>query len=359
MAAMNHETSDRAPFDLAGTVLSGMLDEFIEKMIKYCDIKCDSHDEAVEQIMQRYDIDFRHVGNVLTFESGLGDYSKMKQGHYVNCWGISYTYSGVYWEISKSPLKDATFEEVKEYPWPDASQIDKKNIDIIAEKAKSLYQDTDFVVVAGHPVYGYFELGCWLFGFDDFLYRLMIEPETVNWFFERFHKYVLDVNEIYYGKLGKYVHLTTSGDDFGTQNGPFMSPELFRKSIAPWYKKRIASVKSMCDAKYFHHSCGSVYRLLDDIIDMGVDILNPIQPGSAEMEPERLKGEYGDKIVFWGGIDEQNLLTQGTPEQVTREVRRVYEVLSKDGGYVMSPSHNVQPDVPPENIEAMYKAISF
>ncbi|HRR36403.1 MAG TPA: uroporphyrinogen decarboxylase family protein, partial [Clostridia bacterium] len=106
----------------------------------------------------------------------------------------------------------------------------------------------------------------------------------------------------------------------------------------------------------FHHSCGSVYRLLPAIIDMGVDILNPIQPGTADMEPEKLKGEFGDKLVFWGGIDEQNLLSKATVEEVKKEVRRVSDILSENGGYILASSHNVQPDVPVENIDAMLTA---
>ncbi|HXK73201.1 MAG TPA: uroporphyrinogen decarboxylase family protein, partial [Clostridia bacterium] len=165
-----------------------------------------------------------------------------------------------------------------------------------------------------------------------------------------------DINELYYGSLGKYIHLTTSGDDFGMQNGPFLSPDMFKEMIAPWYKKRISQVKSICNTLFFHHSCGSVYKLMDTIIDMGVDILNPIQPGTKDMEPEKLKAEYGDKIVFWGGIDEQNLLSKATKEQVKEEVRRVSDILSKNGGYVLAASHNIQPDVPVENVDAMLKA---
>jgi uroporphyrinogen decarboxylase len=350
---VKHIKTDRPPLDLNGTPLTSYHEEFLKAFIKYHNMDALDVADAEEKIMRHYDIDFRRVGYIFKPPTVLTDNSKMSQGEFTNCWGIKWQLFGLYWEIVHNPLKDATFEEIKAFPWPDAKDIDRNLIREETEKAKRLYYDTDYVVVAGHPVYGYFELGCWMFGFDDFLYRIAAEPETAEWFFENYHRYVTDVNELYYGSLGKYIHVTTSGDDFGMQNGPFISPDMFEEMVAPWYKKRIGQVKSMCNALFFHHSCGSVYKLLPHIIDMGVDILNPIQPGTADMEPEKLKGEFGDKLVFWGGIDEQNLLSKATVEEVKKEVRRVSDILSENGGYILASSHNVQPDVPVENIDAM------
>lgn len=352
---INHIQTDRPPLDLNGTALTSYHEEFLKNFIKYHAMDALDISDAEEKIMQYYDIDFRRAGALFKPTTKLTDNSKRAKGVYTNCWGIKWQLFGMYWEIVNNPLKDATFEEIKAFPWPDAKDIDMELLKEQTEKAKRLYYDTDYVVVAEHPVYGYFELGCWMFGFDDFLYRVAAEPETAQWFFSNYHKYVTDINELYYGSLGKYIHLTTSGDDFGMQNGPFLSPDMFKEMIAPWYKKRISQVKSICNTLFFHHSCGSVYKLMDTIIDMGVDILNPIQPGTKDMEPEKLKAEYGDKIVFWGGIDEQNLLSKATKEQVKEEVRRVSDILSKNGGYVLAASHNIQPDVPVENVDAMLK----
>ena len=355
-AVISHREPDRVPFDLNGTCLTTCHPDFLKKLIDYCNIKAADQDDAMEQLLLRYDIDFRRVGVLLEPEAPLSDYRHMNDGWYVDCWGIKRRWTGVYWDIVESPLKNATLEEIQKFPWPDISKIDLCSLDKHAEKARRLFEDTDYVVVAEHPVYGYFEIGCWMFGFDDFLYRLLGEPETAEWFFERYHRYVTDACELYYSKLGQYIHVTTSGDDFGMQSGPFMSPELFRESIAPWYKKRITLTKSLCNIHYFHHSCGSVFRLVNDMLNIGIDILNPIQPGAFEMEPERLKDAFGGRVVFWGGIDEQNLLSNGTKEQVRDEVRRIADVLGKNGGYVMAASHNIQPDVPPENVDAMFRA---
>lgn len=354
---VNFIQPDRPPLDLNGTSLTSFHEEFMKKFITYHGMDAIDFDDAVEKIMQHYDIDFRRVGALFKPETIITDNSKRSQGEYTTCWGITWTKYGYYWEITHNPLKNASFEEIKAFPWPDASDIDMDLLKRQTEKAKRLYYDTDYVVVAEHPVYGYFELGCWMFGFDDFLYRIAGEPEVAEWFFANYHKYVTDLNELYYGSLGRYIHLTTSGDDFGMQNGPFISPDMFKEMIAPWYSKRISQIKAICGTRFFHHSCGSVYRLMDTIIDMGVDILNPIQPGTKDMEPEKLKAEYGDRLVFWGGIDEQKLLGQATPKQVKEEVRRVTSILNHNGGYVLAASHNIQPDIPVENVDAMLTAL--
>lgn len=353
---INHQNVDRAPMDLYGTTLTSCLGEVTQKLLKYYSLNADTEEEAQMKIQKVLDIDFRRVGTLFEPQSDYLDYSRLADGEYTDSWGIIRRYQGMYWDIVHSPFKDKDLKELQQYRWPSAIGIDKKQIEDITDKAKRLFFDSDYVVVAEHPVYGFLELGCWIFGFDDFLYRLLAEPETVEWFFKNYYSYVRDVAEIYYGAIGEYIHVTTSGDDFGMQNGLMISPDTFRETIKPWYAKRISLTKQMTDAKYFHHTCGSVYRLLDEIIDMGVDILNPIQPGAFEMEPERLKSNYGEKLVFWGGIDEQGLLSTGTPQQVTAEVRKVHEIMNQKGGWVMSASHNIQPDVPTENIIAMFNA---
>jgi uroporphyrinogen decarboxylase len=353
---LKHQKPDRVPMDFAGTTLTQYHNQFLKKFMAYHDLSADTEEDALEKIMDNYDIDFRKVGTLFRPITKLTDFSRKAQGFYTDCWGIKRMDTGMYWDIYEYPLKNATFDEIKNFPWPSAKDIDMDDLKKETEKAKRLYYDSDHVIVCNHPVYGYFEMACWMFSFDDFLYRMAAEPEVAYWFFENFHKYVTDVNEIYYASIGRYVHMTTSGDDFGMQAGPFMSPDMFKECIAPWYKKRIEQVKSICNIPYFHHSCGSVFKLLDTIIDMGVDILNPIQPGTQDMEPEKLKNAFGDRITFWGGIDEQHLLAKGTPEEIKKEVRRIVDIMGKNGGYGMAASHNIQPDVPCENVDAMLTA---
>jgi uroporphyrinogen decarboxylase len=177
----------------------------------------------------------------------------------------------------------------------------------------------------------------------------------VHWFFDKFLEYQKAVIKLYYGAIGEYINCTTSGDDFGTQHGTFMSVKMFDAFIGPYMKERIRYTKTFTNAFFQHHTCGSVFDLIPSLIDCGVDILNPIQPHAHNMEPERLKTEFGGQIAFWGGIDTQDLLVNGSPEDVKKETERILSVFGTDsGGYILSPAHCIQDDVPPENVIAIY-----
>ena len=195
-----------------------------------------------------------------------------------------------------------------------------------------------------------------MFGFDDYLYRLLAEPEVVHAFSQRILEYQKRIIDTYYGAIGPYMDSTTSGDDFGTQRAPFMSLSVFNELIVPYFKERVHYTKQFAPQAFFkHHTCGSVYDLLPSIIDCGVDILNPIQPGTYKMEPERLKESFGNRLTFWGGIDTQHLLPNGTPEDVKAEVKRVLSIMDQNGGFLLAPAHTIQDDVPAENLLAVYE----
>jgi uroporphyrinogen decarboxylase len=145
------------------------------------------------------------------------------------------------------------------------------------------------------------------------------------------------------------------GDDLGTQNGPQMSPKTYRQVIKPYHQELFALIKQRSNAKVFLHTCGSVYRLLPDLIDAGVEILNPVQVSAKDMDTRRLKAEFGDKLSFMGAIDTQHVLPFGSVADVRAEVERRIADFGPGGGYIVAPVHNVQADVPPENLVAMYR----
>jgi len=348
--------TDRIPMDFAGTTLTSAEPAAMRKLADYLRITEVEPAKMLEQIQSTLGVDFRRVGALIEPPSRLS--RPMVDGTFTDSWGITRRWTGLYYDIIHHPLKNADLTDLAAFPWPDAHGIPQAWFDRYAADARRLSENTDYVVVGEHPVYGYFEMGCWLCGYDDFLYRLLAEPEFVQDLFRRYHSYVQIVTERYYQAIGPWIQVTTSGDDFGTQSAPLLSPECFREMVVPWYRQRISQTKSLTDADYFHHTCGSVYRLLDDICGMGVDILNPIQPGAAEMEPERLKNGYGSRLIFWGGMDEQFLLTKGTEAEVFDEVRRTAGILSCGSRFVAAPSHNIQVDVPPQNVVAMYQALA-
>jgi uroporphyrinogen decarboxylase len=357
-ATIKHLPVDRVPFDLAGTSLTGMEHaESIDKLRQYLGFT-DKYDgwyqKFDERILKYLDIDIRRVGDILSPESPLS--KQVSETEFTDSWGITRVFTGMYWDIKNPPLRGATLEDLDKYPWPQADRINMKQIEEFKEQARKLYNETDYVVCAEHPVFGVLELGCWMCGFDDFLLKMALEPEFVIKFFDIILEYQKKVIDIYYGALGEYIHFTTSGDDFGTQTGPFISPSMFEELVKPYYKERISYTKKYTKGYYFHHTCGAVYPLIPHLIDAGIDILNPIQPGAKDMEPEKLKKAYGNFITFHGGIDTQHILPEGSVQDVEDEVFKVLKSMGSNGGYILSPAHNIQPDVPPENIVAIYEA---
>ena len=347
------EQVDRAVFDLCGCSQT-LIDyaETREALGAYLGFTGEVEGDFPldERVLRRFDIDTRFVGGM---PSPKTIHNREENGVLYNNYGIGYRMIKGHYEICHNPLKDCSIDEMMAYPLPEADDIDLALIQSWADKARYLYENTDYAIIASHPVLGVFEIGCWLFGFDDYLYRLAAEPEVVHAFSRRILAYQKRVIELYYGALGKYIDCTTSGDDFGMQISSFMSVSMFDEFIKPYFKERIAYTKKFTNAFYQHHTCGSVFDLIPSLIDCGVEILNPIQPGTYMMEPERLKAAYGDKLAFWGGIDTQDLLPNGQPADVEKAVAKLLNVMGKSG-YILAPAHCIQWDVPVENIVAIY-----
>ena len=161
----------------------------------------------------------------------------------------------------------------------------------------------------------------------------------------------------YLDAVGQHIQIIQMGDDLGTQQGPQISPAMYRQFIQPYHRQVYGYVKAHSDLPIFLHTCGSIYRLLPDLIEAGVDILNPVQISAAEMDPRRLKREFGQDVTFWGGgADTQHVLPTATPEEVRRHVRELIEIFAPGGGYVFCQVHNIQANVPPENVVAMFDA---
>jgi uroporphyrinogen decarboxylase len=354
VSTVSHQETDRAVFDLSGCPQTLIDYQETKEALAACLGFTGSPESGFpvdERILKYFDIDTRIVGGMPTPATV---HNRTEGDIKFDSYGIGYRFINGHDEICHNPLKDCTIDEMAAYPLPDASNLDKGLIKEWAEKAKYLHENTDYAVIAEHPVLGVFEIGCWLFSFDDYLYRLAAEPELVHAFSQRILEYQKGVIDVYYGALGPYIDCTTSGDDFGMQTGTFMSVDMFKDMVAPYLKERISYTKKFTDAFYQHHTCGSVYSLIPSLMECGIDVLNPIQPGTYMMEPERLKKDYGDRISFWGGIDTQELLPRGTVEEVEATVSRILKIMEGSGGYILSPAHCIQQDVPVKNIAAIY-----
>lgn len=352
-ATLAHGPVDRPPMDLGATDMTG-IDGGLGSLAPDLDLDGPLGPDLDEAVLQALDIDIRGVGGILT---PAGTQSRwLSPTEFVDAWGIRYAWQGHHHEMVGHPLAGATLDDLERYPWPDAERLDRDDLERLTARARYLYEETPYVVCGRHPVFGVLELGCWMCGFGDFLYRLAAEPEFVARFFDIVWAYQRRVLEIYYGALGPYLHFTTCGDDFGSQKGPLMAPAMFAEQVKPRLAERIAYTRRFTDAAFFHHTCGSVCALIPDLLEAGVEILNPVQPSAQDMEPDRLKPAFGDRLTFYGGIDTQWLLPHGTVEEVEAGVRAVIRILGRDGGYVLSAAHTLQEDVPAANVLAMYRA---
>jgi len=349
-----HQSVDRPPMDMGATDMTE-IEGGPRRLAPLLGLPSAGDGAALDETVLRcLDVDIRGVGGILT-PSGT-QARRLSDTEFIDAWGIRHQWQGYHYEMVGRPLAHATIRDLDQYPWPDPECIDREEVARLCKHARYLYEETPYVVCGRHPYFGVLELGCWMCGYDEFLYRLAGEPEFTHRFFEIVLTYQKRMDAIYYGVLGPYLHFTTSGDDFGAQAGPFLSPRMFRDQIAPYLAERIRHIRTFTDAAFFHHSCGAVRDLIPDLLAAGVQILNPIQPRAAGMEPDRLKREFGGRLTFYGGIDTQELLPQRTAEEVGAETQRLIGVLGADGGYVLSAAHTIQADVPLENVVAMYRA---
>ena len=248
---LEHRDVDRPPMDLAGTDMTD-IDGSPRRLAAALGLPRAGTDADVdERVLQALDIDIRCVGGILAPEGSLA--RRISDTERTDCWGIGYRFNGHHYEAQTRPLAGATIDDLNRYPWPDPARLDPALLDRIEARAKYLYEQTPYVVCARHPYFGVFELGCWTCGFDDFLYRLAGEPEFVRRFFEIILEYQKKVDALYYGRIGRYLHYTTSGDDFGTQRAPIMSQSMFREMIVPFLAARIAHIRQYTDAAFFQH----------------------------------------------------------------------------------------------------------
>jgi len=357
-SAINHKEPDRVPVDLGGTACSMTENAYI-KIKDY--LKLDgkgvkiSLDRVVlkfdEEILNLFNIDFRRVWlkSPESYEFHLN-----KDGTFLDEWGVKKKLIGSYAEIVKNPLKEADLFEIKKFPLP--NPFERSRVKNLEEEVKYLYYDTDFAIVARKVADLPFTVCCYLRSYQQFLIDLVINKKLAHHLMGRVTDVIMGLYEVLLDIVGDYIQIVEFSDDYATQQDLLISPTLYREMIKPYNEKIIKAVKRKTKAKLFLHSCGSVYKLIPEFIQSGIDILNPIQPLAKGMDPERLKREFGNKIVFHGGIDIQYLLPYGSPSEIQREVKRRIEILGSGGGYILAPSHNIQEDTPPKNVVTMFEA---
>lgn len=356
-AALNHEEPDRVPVDLGGGV-SSITAVAYQKLVAYLGISSSGKvggfkvmEKLDEEILRLLGVDFRHV----FARSPQGwEPEIFPNGSFSNEWGIRLRDVGEYTEIVYHPLADATFYDLESFPWPDFS--DCSRVKGLKEEVLELRENTEYAICFGSVGGRILEQCQWLRGMEKFMIDLVANKDFAHALLDKMVELQKQFFTLVLSEIGEYIEVVVMGDDLASQDRLLMSPELYREMIKPRQHELFSFVKKLTKAKIMYHSDGAVYPLVGDLVEIGVDILNPLQPLAKGMDLEKIKREFGKKLCFWGGIDIQRTLPFGSAEDIVAEVKERLRTLGKGGGYVLAPAHNIQSDVPPENIVALYRA---
>lgn len=311
-----------------------------------------------EATLQRLHSDVRGVLDRFPAETYRRNQARLPHSPFIDDWGSgSVEIEPGVWYPGVHPLSEAeTVDAIENYPWPDMD--DPTRVAHVRAEAQRLAAENQYAILATPWLLFPLERAFAMQGLEKFLLNLATQPEFARLLLQTIAGLCKQLMGHFLAELGDNVDIIKIGDDLGTQESLLMSPRMYRNILKPIHADYIAFIKERTRAKIFFHTDGDVFPLLDDFIEIGVDILNPIQTSAGKMAnlPE-LKKRYGQNLTFCGAIDTQRILPSGTPEEVRQEVRRVIEILAPGGGYMVSSVHTIMSEVPPENILAMVDAV--
>ena len=369
LATINHQEPDRVPIVIGVSNATGI------KMKPYQGLKkllgIDAPDEYIyewpelgtakidEATMQRLHSDVRGVRDIHPAKTLERNRTREPHAPFIDSWGSGQREiePGV-WFPGIHPLKEATtIAEIENYPgWPDMD--DPTRVAHVAAAARQLAAQNEYAILATPWLLFPFERAFAMQGMDTFLMNMAMYPDMAEALLRKNLDLCKQLMGHFLDELGDNVDIIKIGDDLGTQDRLMISPKMYRAMLKPLHAELIEFTKARTKAKLLFHTDGDVFDLIEDFIEIGVDILNPIQTSAGRMANlEALKSEYGEDIVFCGAIDTQHILPHGTPQEVKDEVHRVIDILGPGGGYMVASVHTIMNEVPPENILAMVDAV--
>ena len=366
--SLNHEEPDRVPIDLGG-FQTGIHKRAYRALIDHLGFNEEIRTlDPVQQlaipsetILQKFHADIRyvtaHAPDGFEGKIEINDREGRRWHDLRDEFGVVWSMPDdqmLYMDISHHPLSEATIKDVERYPFPNGG--DPSRFTGVREKALSMRQNTPYALSSG--ICGVTYEVCWyLRGMERWFLDTMENRAFCEALIDRTAQYWVDWMTGFLGEVGDVLDIIMIGDDLTGQDGPMFAPQFYRDVVRPRQQKVIDTIKQRTKAKIWYHTCGDCSEYIPDLINMGIDILNPVQINTRGMDPKFLKAAYGKDLVFWGGgIDSQRVLPFASPEKIREEVRKNLEVLKPGGGYVFNNVHNIQPGVPPENIVAMYEA---
>ncbi len=364
ISSINHNEPDRVPIDFGGSMVTSIHKIAYENLKKYLDINQECPVKIARGRSLVSEVDFEIANHLDTDTAMLIAASPdgwlenlSEQNTLTDEWGIEWDMPDGFtnYEIVKSPLwGEISLNDITNFKWPNPYE-NMLPIEGIRKRAEYLRNSTDKAVIA-NVAFQIHTQSYFLRGFSDYLMDMMLQPDVITAIMDGVLEVFVERAKIIMNEIGDFVDIIYVADDLGSQSGPLFSPDLYRKLLKPRQKILFDTLKKNHDVKILYHTCGSVVDFIPDLIEVGVDILNPVQTSASGMEADKLKKEFGKDICFWGGIDTQQVLPFGSPQDVKDEVKRKIESLASGGGYVVAAIHNIRPEVPPENIIAMIEA---
>ncbi len=368
--ALNHKEADRVPCDLGATVMSSLhvnayrnLRDFMglpKTEIKVADTVQQLVD-VDDDVRDSFGVDVSGVrpgssaaSRQVVIKDDMPDYR-----YFYDEWGIGWKMpkdGGLYYDVFDHPLRNLAPGDLDRYQWPDP--IDPGRFAGVREKVRKVVEEEHRAVIIGGLCAGFVEMAGWMRGYEDYLIDFASNPVFLETFFDK----ILALKMAYWDKMltevGDLVSAVLESDDMGSQNDMLFSPRAYRKYVKPRHRELYSFIKSRTRGKLFLHSCGSIRKVLPDLIEVGVEVLNPVQVSATGMDSRELKREFGNDLTFWGGgVDTQNVLGSGTVQQVKDEVYRRIDDLAPGGGFIFATVHAIQSNVPPANVLAVWDAL--
>jgi len=359
LCTLEHEEPDRVPIFFGTSGVTTMLASAYDRLKSSLGLGGETEvfwralQYAVldEDVMRRFGSDGRMLA---PGPAPSANERELEGDAFTDSWGISWRRppEGAYYEISAPPLHDAGISDIDTHPWPDLSHPSRfEGLGIRARKIR----DAGYATVGLSGITP-FEFCCMLRGMEAFMIDLAADPDFARALLRRVTDLQLAAAEALLAEAGECIDVLVTGDDLASQEAPLISPSMYREIVKPFHAELMSAVKKRTKAKIFYHSCGNVGPLIDDLVEIGVDILNPVQVSARGLgDTAALKRRYGKRLSFCGGVDSQRILPHGTTDEVREEVRRRIGDLGPGGGYILAAVHCIQPDVPPENVRAMFE----
>ena len=368
LTALDHREPDCVPIDMGGNQ-SGIHRIAYQRLLDLLGLK----EEIIimdlvqqlalpsEAVLERLHVDTRYVWAKSAAGFDARVVKREREGRiwhdFTDEFGVTWSMpedTPRYFDITNSPLAGLSIDDIARYRFPRGD--DPTRFEGLREKALRIRRETPYPVVSG--ISGVVYEICWyLRGLENLFADMIERPEVLETIIDRTLQFWLDWFRLFLDEAGDIVDVIMIGDDLAGQKGPLFSPAIYRSAVKPRQKKLVQYIESRTNARIWYHSCGSVLEFIPDLIDNGVDVLNPVQIAARGMDPGGLKEKFGKRMSFWGGgIDSQHVLPHASPDEVREHVRQNLQVFKPGGGYVFANVHNIQADVPPENVLAMFDA---